>query len=392
MTDRRPRHQGIAAAGRVSLARASLVYEWRRYLPAILAVAFAGLLMMVQLGLLLGIFSTVSVVVDHARADLWVGFPHTPSFDLGRTIAERNEGRLRLHPDVVAVESMVVGYADWRGPKGNPVSAVIIGVDPYARSIGTPDNFPPTLRLALAEPDAVVVDDVDRGKLGASVGDVGEINGRRAKIVGTTSGFRNIGGAYMFCSLSTARRMLGLFGMEPGFATYLLVKLRVPARAESVRDQLRPRGERPPFGVWTAREFSTRSQRYWLTESGTGASFAFSTLLGVTVGVVITSQTLMAAIRASLREYATLRALGVSRARLARVVVEQSLWVGLLGLGISTSATGLAWLLAHAQRVGMVLPWWGVVGTVGVSLGVALGSGLWALRALFKAEPAQLLR
>ena len=36
----------------VSLARASLRYEAKRFLPAALAVAFSGLLMLVQLGLL----------------------------------------------------------------------------------------------------------------------------------------------------------------------------------------------------------------------------------------------------------------------------------------------------------------------------------------------------
>lgn len=382
----------LGGRGSVSLARSSLLYEWKRYLPAILAVAFAGLLMIVQLGLLLGIFSTVSVVVDRARADLWVGFPNTPSFDLGRTIAERQEMVLRMHPEVVAVEPMIVGYADWRGPKGNPVSAVIIGIDPHADSVGTPDNFPASLRLALQEPDSVAVDEVDLRKLGVRVGEAGEINGKQGKIVGVVSGFRNIGGAYMFCSVSTARRMLGLFGMEPGFTTYLLVKLADPRRAERVRDQLQPGGAHPPFTVWTAPEFSARSQSYWLTESGAGASFGFSTLLGLTVGIVITSQTLMAAIMASLREYATLRALGVSRRALAAVVVEQSWWVGLIGLVLAAFATAIVWALARLQHVGMVLPWWGIVGTVVISIIVALGSSVFALRALFRAEPAELLR
>ena len=49
---------------KVSLARQSLVYDWLRYLPAILAVAFAGLLILVQIGLTLGQFGTVTVILD----------------------------------------------------------------------------------------------------------------------------------------------------------------------------------------------------------------------------------------------------------------------------------------------------------------------------------------
>lgn len=63
----------------VSLAKLSLIYEWRRFMPAVQAVAFAGLLMMVQLGLLLGMFSTVSVVVERARGSLG-GVPEYTQF------------------------------------------------------------------------------------------------------------------------------------------------------------------------------------------------------------------------------------------------------------------------------------------------------------------------
>lgn len=382
----------LPAQSPVSLARAMLRYEWKRFLPALLAVAFAGTLVLVQIGLLLGMFSTVSTVVDRSRADLWVGFPNTPSFDLGRGISLRQESILRLHPDVAAVEPMVMGYADWRGPRGTPVSAVIIGLDIHERSLGVPKTFSSALRQALQEPDAIVVDEIDIDKLGARLGEVGEINGKRAKIAGLTSGFRNIGGAYIFCSVSTAWRIMGMLGLEPDFSTYLLVKLRHPSRAERVRDDLQPPGERPPFSVWTSEEFSTRSQMYWLTESGAGASFGFSSLLALIVGIVITSQTLIAAVISSLREYATLRALGVARRALALVVLEQSFWIGLLGLAVAGLLTFLVWALAVTYDIDMVLPWWSIAATVIVTLAVALGSGLLALRTLFRLEPAELLR
>ena len=68
----------------VSLARATLVYEWRRFLAAMLAVAFSGLLVLVQLGLLVGMFGTVAVYIDESDAELWVGFAGTQSVDLGK--------------------------------------------------------------------------------------------------------------------------------------------------------------------------------------------------------------------------------------------------------------------------------------------------------------------
>ena len=54
----------------MSFALATLWFERRRYLPAVLAVAFSALLVALQLGLLIGTFSMVSVPIDHTRADL----------------------------------------------------------------------------------------------------------------------------------------------------------------------------------------------------------------------------------------------------------------------------------------------------------------------------------
>lgn len=380
----------------VSLARASLRYEARRFLPAVFAVAFSGLLMLVQLGLLLGMFGTVSVVVDQAKADLWVGFAAAPSFDLGRPIPVRHEAALYMHPDVVTVERLLVGYADWRDPSGRPTGGMLIGVDPNDASLSIPASFTPALRRALREPGAVIVDEADAGKLGARTGELVEINGRRVRVAGFSTGFRSIGGAYIFCSLYTASLLLGPqsgpMAANTDSITYLLLRLRDPTRAETVRDALQPRGARPPYRIWTGAEFSEQSQRYWLLESGAGAGFAFSSSLGLLVGVVVTSQTLMAALIASLREYATLRALGVSRRRLSAVVLEQAFWIGLLGLAIAAAASAGAWGLANAYHVGMTFTAWAVIGTGAVTLGVALGAGLLALRALARIEPAALLR
>lgn len=374
----------------VSLARASLLYESGRFMPAILAVAFAGLLILVQLGLLLGMFATVSVIVDRTQADLWVGFPGTPSFDLGRPISDRLETRLRLHPEVAAVERLVIGYGDWRDARGKRASVMLIGLDNGPAGIGQPAGFGPELRAALREPDAVIVDAIDVEKLAAQPGGTVEINGKRARVSGVTSGYRNIGGAYVFTSLASARRLLGL---GPEQTSYLLVKLRDPARIDAVRRALQPDEHQPaPYSVWTAPELSRQSQLYWLLESGAGASFGFSSVLGLIVGVVITSQTLAGAILASLREYATLRALGVPARALSGVVMEQAFWVGAAGLIVAGVAALLVHALAALNHIDILFPWWSVVATGIATWAAAIGSGVWALRALFRLEPAELLR
>lgn len=374
----------------VSIARSALIYEWRRFLPAALAVAFAGLLVQVQLSLLLGMFSAISVYIDRSSADLWVGYPNTQSVDLARPIPGKVANSLRMHPEVAAVEKFTWTVGDWVRPKGGKLSAVLIGINPEADALTFAHLLTPQLRQLLMQPGNVLVDVADLGKLGVAVGDHTEVVGKRVRVAGTVDGMRSMGGANVLTSLSTARRMDP--NLRNDSTDYFLVRIKNPEQAEAVRDALQPHGSLKQFQVWTAEELSIQSQAYWLFESGAGAGFLFSSALGLLVGIVITSQTLMGAIIAALREYATLRALGVSTSSLRAVVLEQSFWVGLAGQVITLVVGAILVVLARAAHVSLALPLWGIVATGILILGIALLSGLGALRALNQAEPFTLLR
>ena len=377
----------------ISLARATLRYEWRRFLPAVMAVTFAGLLVLVQIGLLLGMFGTVSIIVDQSSADLWMGYRNLPSVDFGRDIPMLHDAQLRERAEVRQVEHMQFSGGDWRTPSGAVIAAFVIGIDTRPGALGMARMLTPAQRALLEEPDAILIGAADTGKLEAAVGGSAEIAGKRVKVAGIVDNLRAIGSVNVIASLATARRLLSLQEREPDMATFALARLDQPEHAEAVRDALRsPDRTVTRFGVWTASELSTRSQGYWLLESGAGAGSAFASLLGLVVGAVITSQTLYAAIIGSIREYATLRALGVPGSSLRAVVLEQSLWVGVIGL-LLTSVTGVAaaWL-ADTFHVAMRIPLWALGGTAVLVLGTALASGLIALRSLGRAEPATLLR
>ncbi len=377
--------------GRVSLARRSLVYEWKRYLAAVLAVAFSGLLVLVQLGLLLGMFRTFTAVVDQANADLWVVEGRTESFDLAREMPRRYEMRLRTHPEVESVQPMAFGWTDWRRPDGGKATIYVIGLDVGPGSLSLPRSFDERLRRALEPAGSVVVDAADLGKLGVKIGDVAEVSGHRVRVAGITHGMRAIGGANVFLSRETAATVLG-DGFSGDRSAYFLLRLRDPARAEAVKRALQPAGEPPPYQVLRPAELSALSQAYWVRESGAGTSFAFSTLLGLVVGIVITSQTLRGAILAALREYATLRALGVPLGALRAVVLEQAFWVGVAGIALTAVLTAVVVALATWWSIPIALPLWSVATAVVLTLAVALLSGLLALAPLRRTEPAELLR
>lgn len=376
-------------SGNVSLARASLRHEWRRYLAAVLAITFAGLLVMVQVALLLGLFATVSVSISMSSADLWIGYRNTQSVDMGRQIPQTSDADAWMHPDVRRVERYVTAYGDLRREDGVPVSVVINAIDPSRAGLAFSRLLSPRQRALLDEPDAIIVDRTDLDKMNARPGSLVEINGRRARVAGVVEGIRAIGGANIICSLATART---LAPETRDAATYYLVGLRQGADADAVAKDIEDKGPIRRHSVWRADAFSVQSQLYWMLESGAGVGTAFASALALVVGVVITNQTLSGAILASSREFAALRALGAPRSALRAVVLEQSFWLGTTGLAITGVLTALIAQGASAAGIAMSYPLWMVGGVVVIIYAIALGSGLLSLRPLMNTDPASLLR
>lgn len=376
----------------VPLARRTLLHDWRRFLPAALAIAFSGLLVLVQVALLVGLFATISLYITASTGDLWVGFPGTQTIDSGRPIRAGVEVFLHRHPAVARVEKLQWSGGDWRAPKGDRggVSVILTGIDTRPDGGVLARAVTPAQRRLLMEPGSILVDAADLDKLGVAIGDSAEIGGHRVRVVGVTEGLRAIGGVNVIASLSTASRLNGQ--NESDDVAYFVVSLTPDADADAVRRDLQRMAAGRQFDVWTAQEFADQTLRYWIFESGMGVSVAFGSAVALLVGVVITSQTLSAAIAGSIREYATLRALGVSAGDLRHVVLTQSLWLAIGGLLLAGVLSGLLMLAAHAYRVPARVDGGMVLAAVMVVLTVALASGLFALRQLRRADPIMLLR
>jgi len=374
----------------VPLARKTLIYEWRRFLPSALAVAFSGLLLLVQAALVLGIFNSAAVYIKKSGGDLWVGYPGTQSIELGRPIPHEAEIKLLMDPQVARVEPFRWIDGDWRGPadKGG-VSVFISGIDTRADGMMFADVLAPDLRAKLDEPDSVIVDRAYLTKLGLSVGAQAVINGQRVRIVGVGSGLRALGGVNIVTSLATARRLET--DNEAGEVAYYVVKLHDPEQADAVRKRLQP-GTGKRYEIWTRPAFAHRAVTYWMFETGAGLGVIFLAAVVFLVGAVITSQTLMGAVAGSIREYATLHALGVGFGALRHVVLKQSAWVGAFGLVVGGVVTTLIVWLASRRDVPVQLDLPTIAICAAAVMGIALVSGLMAVRALRHADPALLLR
>jgi putative ABC transport system permease protein len=371
----------------MSYSLATLWYERQRFLPGVLAVAFSALLIALQCGLLLGLFSITSLPIDETHADVWVGHPEVASVDLGKPIPEAWQSYLAM-PEVERTEVFLQGFAYWDKPTGGNELCLVIGSRLGPDALGAVNNLNARHRSLLTEPGAIIVDDSEFDRLGIKgVGDYAEVTARRVRVVATVHGYKSLAGPYVFCSLETARMLLRLL---PDQATFLLARCHQRADAPKVVERLHAYPRK--LAAFTQDGFSIQSRLHWLTKTKAGIALGCAALLGLLVGAVVTSQTLYAATAASLREYAVLRALGIPRWRMGLTVLAQSFWVGVAGVAL---ALPTVFILAHfGNELGarVQLPWPLLAGTVAVTMAMALMSGLAALRSLRLIEPVALLR
>jgi putative ABC transport system permease protein len=374
----------------MSYSLTTLWHEKNRFLPGILAVAFSALLIALQCGLLLGLFSITSIPIDHTRADVWVSAPGVLSVDLGRPIDEGSTfAKVAGQPEVACAEMYIQGFAYWTKPGGGGMElCMVIGSRLGDDNIGDVDMLSPELRSKLSEHGSIVVDESELDRLGIKgVGDYAEITGHRARVVGLTHGVKSLAGPYLFCSLNTARDFVRLNGTD--MSTYILVKCHHPSQAPELVRRLR---ESDKMTAFTSPEFSLRSRMHWLTKTKAGIALGYAAALGLLVGAVVTSQTLYAAVAAQLREYAVLRALGIPRWRMGMTVIAQSFWVGLIGTCLALPAAFALAEVADRLGVRVTLPPELILAAIGITMTMAIMSGLAALRSLRLVEPAMLLR
>jgi putative ABC transport system permease protein len=363
-------------------------HERKRFLPGIVAVAFSTLLILFQGGLLVGQFSLTSTPIDHTRADLWVGHPMNLSVDLGRPVPVRWLCNVAVQPDVVQVETYVIGLIVVDRLDGHSELCTVIGSSLEDDALGAVRELTPELRRLLSEPGAVVADETELGRLGFhQIGDVAEVMGKRVRLVGVVQGLKSLAAPYLFCSLQTSRTLFS--GIEQDQTIFILGRCRNRVDAANAVKRLR---REHYLSAFTSGGFSTQTRVHWMTATKAGIAAVWSAILGLLIGLVITSQTLYAATASAWREYAVLEALGIPTWRMAATVLAQSFWIGMSGLAVAVPASlGLGWLLGLVNMKVLFPPW--LVGpAAALTMATVLFSGLFALRSLRLVQPAELLR
>jgi putative ABC transport system permease protein len=380
----------------MSLALATLTYEFRRYTAAVVALAFSGLLILAQVGMFVGIVKGVTATLERSRAELLILPPKMESLinSGGGTLPARLQPQIYMHPEVAEVAAWDIEGGRWmnRPKEGGKQVTTFVDVnmvDTRPGAVTLPTDFTEEIRRALMEPYAVAIDESQLKRLGVKLGDSASLNGKTVRVRAILSGYPNINNASIVASRDTIR-LLG-FNRDTSKTGPLMVRVKDPARAEVVRDQLN-RTAKGAYRAWTREELRAANEGALMSEQIIGIFLGFSVFLGFLIGVGITSQTLRGAILSSIKEFASLRALGVSMGSLRLIVMELSVWVGLVGLVATGLFTFGVYLLATngGLPMGFPIPW--IAGVSFLLLVISCASGLLALGILKKSQPADLLR
>jgi DevC protein len=379
----------------LKIAWVQISHQKLRLLAAVLGVAFAVILVLVQLGFSQALYDSSVRWHSALGYDLAIISPKTtyivnpPGFPRNRLYQTLGV------PGVDTVTPVYIGIGKWRNPE-NPLltrNIYVMGFDPTDEGfslIGEEEHI-----RALRHPDRILFDRLSRSEFGpvARQWDAGEridteINGRDVRVVGmfelgTSFGIdgsivtSDLNFRRIFPERSASRIELGLINVDEG--------------ADPVRVQAAIRESIPgDVRVLTRAEFIQHEVDYWAQSTPIGYVFGLGVAMGLAVGVIVVYQILFSDVQDHLREYATLKAMGYSNVFLGRIVLSEAVLLAVIGfipgLGISllvygqaSEATNLPMLMTP-ERGGQVLL---------LTIAMCAGSGLLALRKLRSADPAE---
>lgn len=402
---------------RTPLAWANLTHDKVRFALFVLGIAFAVILMFVQLGFRNALLDSNTQLHEKLRCDLVLISPNRQAIAMAETFPRYRLDQARV-PGVAEVHPMYVDNAYGRLRDASPNDADrgpsrgirSIGVNPDAHLLDLPELDPRSATAeALRTPNTVLFDrrtkrDPDRpgqtlyGPL--ADGAETELSQTRVRVVGSfTLGTDFTSDGTLLMSdrtyLALLRPPTSLSDAPDATVDFGLIRLApgtdVRQMQQNIRDALTDGGKAPDpdVEVLTVEELKEREKTFWLNNTPIGFAFGFGTFMGFAVGVVICYQILSGDVTDHLPQYATLKAVGYDNGYLAWVVLQESLILAVLGfvvgLGVSwaayealTASTGMP-LRMTADRIA-----WVFVATVVM----CAASGMIALIGLLRADPA----
>jgi putative ABC transport system permease protein len=379
----------------IPLAWLQLAREPLRLAVVVAGVAFAVILILMQLGFREAVYKSAVRYHEALDYDLALLSPKTPYIVFPEAFARGRLYQTRGYDGVAEVTPVYLGQQVWKNPDDPTKTWLIfvVGIDPSRDVLDVPGIDEQWDRIKLA--DFALFDRASRPEFGSVVArfEAGErvmteVGDRRIEVAGLFE--LGTSPAIAGSIITSDLNFLRLFPhRSPGAINLGLVKLEPGVDPDAMRDAI-VAGIPEDVEVLTRTDFIAREKAYWSANAPIGYIIAFGVIMGLVVGGVIVYQILFSDVSEHLREYATLKAMGYRNAYLFSVVLQESIILSLLGyvpglavsLGlysISTAATHLPLQMTAERAVSVLF----------LTLLMCCISGAIALRKVGSADPAE---
>jgi putative ABC transport system permease protein len=318
------------------LAWLQLTREKTRLLVALAGIAFAVILMLMQLGFRDALFDTAVRVHQRLRGDIFLLNSQSLSLVELEEFSEKRVYQTLGLPEVESVGAVYIDYGSWKNPQtGRLRSLMTIGIDPEDNILDLPQLEQNLNKLR--ESNTVLFDIASRPEFG----DIGELL-RQNPDLSVELEQRNV-------------KVRGLFDMGASFGSdgtvitsdLNFVRLFDPRRTNGLVDigaiALKPKASvtktvqklqrslPDDIQVLSRDEFIKLEKSYWGESTAIGFVFTLGTIMGFVVGIVIVYQILYADVTDQMVEYATLKAIGYSDFFLSTLVFQEAIILSVLG-------------------------------------------------------------
>ncbi|MEB3336248.1 MAG: ABC transporter permease DevC [Leptolyngbyaceae bacterium] len=380
---------------RTPLGWLQLSREKSRLLVALAGIAFADVLMFMQLGFQTALYDSNTRLSRSLQTDLVLLSPQARNMQNLSTFSRR---RLYQAMDVPGVKSTSALYSDlvpWKHPETRQETNIqLLGFDPEQPAFDLPEVNQQLHKLKLS--DTIFFDRNTRGDYQGAIAQINrgqvvttEIRGRTI----TLNGLFTVGASFaadgnlitsdqnfllLFPRREAASISLGLIQLQPGHDPEQV--------AATLRDHLPD-----DVNVLTHQGFVKFEEAYLQKTSPISFIFGLGTTMAFIVGVVIVYQVLSTDVNAHLKEYATFKAMGYPNRYLLLVVFEEAVILACLGFipGLLLPL-GLYQLAAKATALPIYMTATRAFTVLVLTLIMCGMSGAIATRKLQSADPADM--
>lgn len=385
-----------ALSHRTPLGWLQLRHHKARFAAAVGGVAFANILVFMQLGFLSALEETS--VLPHRTWNTDIVMISTKARDLanvGTFPHRRLIQSLGVH-GVADVSALYTGLAEWTIPGTNQRSLVtMFGIDP-SKNIFKEDSLRSRTRQLL-QADSVLFDEISRGNYGdlksrLTRGEVvsGEVNGHSVRVEGKFRlGASFLSDSTLICSEETFMRVFR--GRTKAAVSVGLIRVEQGNDVEGVAQLLRKQLHDNDVRVLTLSQYIDYEKKYLLQTQPIGFVFTFGVIMGLVVGFAILYQILFTDVNEHLSEYATFRAMGFQHNYLLAIVFEQALIMAISGFIPSLLISiCLYQLTSLATSLPITMPWSRPFFVLLMTIVMCAFSGAIAARRLRSADPADM--